>query len=83
MPFDKTMTTLSPQKVIVSSVSMIPPSTTHVELILYDPQEFYDTHLTLPATLTNLILKNLNETVTQGQFEKIVTNKPFEIREPT
>jgi hypothetical protein len=49
------MTTLSPQKVIVFSVSSIPPAATHAKLILFDSQEFHDTHLTFPSTLTNLI----------------------------
>jgi FNIP Repeat len=64
--------TLSPQKVIVYTVSSIPPAATHAKLILNDPQEFHDTHLTLPSTLTNLILQS-HETVAHDQVNQIVT----------
>jgi hypothetical protein len=59
------MTTLSPQKVIVYTVSSIPPAATHAELILTDPQEFHDT---LPSTLTHLILQSQG---TVGQVNQI------------
>jgi FNIP Repeat len=88
IPFNTKMTTLSPQKVVVFSVSSIPCTATHVELILYDPQEFYDTLLTLPSTLTNLTLKSFREIVTKEHsptltclstgyiFKQLVDNLP-------
>jgi hypothetical protein len=87
------MATLSPQKVIVFSVSSIPLAATHAVLILFDLQEFCDTFFILPSTLTHLILQcntisikkiieYLPPTLTHLETENYFS-KPFEIREPT
>jgi hypothetical protein len=67
--------TLSPQKVIVFSVSSIPPTATHVVLICYDPQLIIMS-LSLPSTLTNLTLKSFHKTVTYAEFNQIVKELP-------
>jgi hypothetical protein len=71
IPFGMKMATLSPKKVIVSSVSSISPSATHAVLMLHDPQEFYGPLLTFLSTMTNLTLQAECETV----HSKIVIEK--------
>jgi hypothetical protein len=72
IPFNEQLTTLSPQKVIVHSISSIPPSATHVVLILYNLQELNDTLLTLQFTLTNFTLQSFCKTI--SYFKYMVVN---------
>lgn len=61
IPYNQKMVIYAPQKVIVHSISSISPSNTHVELILYDVHEFYDTPSSLPSSITHFSVKQNTE----------------------